>query len=677
MSFVTALALAVALFVAAPVLAHRLRRQRADVVPFAAAHLVVATPPKARKRARLDDRALLVVRALAVVVLALLGATPLVTCSHLALERDSGASVALALVLDDSGSMRAPVSAGQTRFAAAIAGAEQLLASAREGDAVAIVLAGAPPRILLAPTTDLGAVRAALRDARPSDRATELVEALAMAEGLLAGLPQIDKKLVVLSDRADGHPEGAPLGASRKLPVWIPLPELAAKVTDCAVITADRAGLVVRVRVACTPGETFAGRAVEVRTREGDRPVGTSPGIASSATEVSVTLAADAPDDLVARLAGDDAIASNDAAPVLSEAGPTALAIIADPSTETVVTGGNPVVEQAYAALHTELAIRPLPQLPDRLEDLTAFAGVVVDDPPGLTPEQRSALGAFLQRGGVALFALGPRSAQAPLGANFAPVLTQGVTWGKNPGHVTSASSATTSATTSAATSQADGANPKTAHALFAEAAPSLSDLAAPDRATVSPADASALETLLAFSDGSPLVARRAVGAGVAWIVTLPFSVNDSDLVLRPGFLSLLDAFSDAARSRATQRRTEVGVPWLLREGPGGALTLKGPDGQLVPTTRDADGDRVSPGLVGWYTLQRGAERETRLVSAAPRELDTRPREAAAASAGEHHEGSARTKVDLSWVLALALLALLAAELGLRVAKRPTATSTS
>ena len=664
MSFVTALALAVALFVAAPVLAHRLRRLRADVVPFAPAHLVPATPPKARRRSRLEDRALLAVRALAVVVLALLGASPLVTCSHLALERDGGASVALALVLDDSGSMRATLPSGKTRFAAAVAGAEQLVASAREGDAVAIVLAGAPPRVLVAPTTDLRAVRAALRDARPSDRGTELVEALAMGEGLLTGLPQIDKKLVLLSDRADGHPEGAPLGAERKLPVWAPLPELAEKVTDCAVITADRAGPTVRVRVACTPGETFAGRSIEVVARDGGRSFGSSPGVASSATEVSITLPAGAPDDLVARLAGADAVASNDAAPVLSEAGPTALAIVADPSSETVVTGGSPVVEQAYAALHTELAMRPLPQLPDRLEDLAAFAGVVVDDPPGLTPEQRGALGAFLQRGGVALFALGPRAAQAPLGANFAPALAQAVTWGKNPGHV------------SGAASQADGADPKSAHALFAEAAPSLRDLAAPDRATLSPTDAPAFEALLAFSDGSPLVARRDVGAGVVWVVALPFSVNDSDLVLRPGFLSLLDAFADLARTRAARRRTEVGAPWLLRDEAAGAratIAVKGPDGEPLATTRDPEGVRASPGLIGAYELKRGDRAELRVVSASPRELDTRPRAAPPPRAGERGGGSAHTQVDLSWTLALALLALLAAELTLRVVMRPRA----
>ncbi len=98
MSFLTLFALGIALLVAAPYAAHRLRRQRAEQHPFAPVRLVPATPPKARRRARLEDRSLFAIRAASVVALALLGASPLVTCSRLALSR-SGTSVAVAIVL--------------------------------------------------------------------------------------------------------------------------------------------------------------------------------------------------------------------------------------------------------------------------------------------------------------------------------------------------------------------------------------------------------------------------------------------------------------------------------------------------------------------------------------------------------------------------------------------------
>jgi len=106
MSFVTLFALGIAAFVALPILAHRLRRRRAEERPFPAAALVPPAPPRARRRARLEDRALFGVRALAIAALALLGASPLVRCTRLSLSRSSGASMAVAIVIDDSMSMR-------------------------------------------------------------------------------------------------------------------------------------------------------------------------------------------------------------------------------------------------------------------------------------------------------------------------------------------------------------------------------------------------------------------------------------------------------------------------------------------------------------------------------------------------------------------------------------------
>ncbi len=646
MSFVTALALAIGLLVVAPYLAHRLRRLKADERAFAPARLVPPSPPKARKRAQLEDRALLALRALSVVLLALLGASPLVRCSDLALEREGGASVALALVLDDSLSMRADDASGKVRFGSAVAGARQLLASAREGDAISLVLAGAPARVVLAPTTDLGVARAALDDVLVSDRATDLEGALALSESLLSSQPQVDKRVIVLSDLADGRPGGPPLGKGEKFPVWAPVPSLRGARDDCAVLAADRVGSSVRVRVQCSPGATFVARTVEIRA--GEKVLASGKGLASGTGEVVVPVAADAPGDLVAVLAGKDAILADDAAPVVTDVGPSALAVAGDPATETTVTGGPPVVEQALAALHTDMVVRPVPQPPDRAEDFAGFAGLVLDDPPGLTPEQRKALSNFLQGGGVVLVALGRRAASAPLGATLEPVLERPLAFSET---------------------SVSGADPSTAQALFGESASSLAELGARRRATLAP-DEARFEIMLAWKDKAPLVARRAVGRGEAWIVTLPFTVDDSDLVLRPGFLALLDGFVEEARTRAAPRRSEVGAPWLLTGTR--TLELRGPDGRPVPFLRDGEGLRVSPGLVGRYELTVDGRKEARVVAPVARELDLRPRASVAATAGEEGK-AARTRIDVSWVVALGLLALMAAELVLRLVTKPRA----
>jgi hypothetical protein len=640
--FVTALALAVALFVAAPYIAHRLRRRRADERDFAAARLVPPVPPKARRRARLEDKPLFVTRALAIVALALLGASPLVRCARLALQRSGGASVALAIVVDDSMSMRADTG-GRSRFRRAIAGARELLASARDGDAIAIVLAGAPPRVALAATTDIGAAQSALDKLVESDRATDLDGAIAMARALIAQLPQIDRRIVVLSDLADGNPEGKPVGEGVDVPVWIPMAELRAPAQDCGLLEAERTGPRVRAKVACSQGASAQGR--EIQILEGDRVVARAPAPGGSGGEVTVTLPADEPTDFVAKLSGSDAIAADDVAPVIVEAGPGSVAVIAESADEQVATGGAPIVEQALAALHLDVTVRPIPAVPDRVEDLVSFAGVIVDDPPGLTPEQRKALGAFVQGGGVALVAVGPRAAAAPLGATLEPLLAHAVTWGPSP--VTGAA--------------ANGAS-----ASFGESAASLSDLAPRGRATLAPEDASALEPLLAWKDGAPLVAKRALGRGEGWLATLPFAVDASDFTLRPGFLALLDAWVSEARARAAPRRGDVGSAWAF---PGAtSVTVEGPGG-AVTVTREASLLRAVPPLIGAYRLAIDGRKELRVATPLAKELDLRPR-AAAPSATSSEVGERRAAVDISWAVALALLLLLATELALRVMAR-------
>src|SRR5262249_17747908 len=101
MTLITAAALAIAIFVGAPILAHRPRRRQAEERPFPPAKLVPPTPPTARRRSLLEDRVLFGLRAASILALALLGATPFVRCSRLSLERKAGASVGLAIVIDD------------------------------------------------------------------------------------------------------------------------------------------------------------------------------------------------------------------------------------------------------------------------------------------------------------------------------------------------------------------------------------------------------------------------------------------------------------------------------------------------------------------------------------------------------------------------------------------------
>jgi hypothetical protein len=643
-TFLSALALAVGLLVIAPYLAHRLRRRRAEEQPFAPAHLVSPAPPKARRRSRLEDRALFVTRSATVVALAVLGATPFVSCSRLSLSRSGGASVAVAIVIDDSMSMRASVSSahpGPSRFDRARRGALELLASAREGDAIAVVLAGAPARVALAATTDLGAARAAIEAVVQSDRSTDLNSAVALSRGLVASLPQVDRRVVVLSDMADGHPDAAPLGEAGPVPVWVALPELRGARPDCALVRADRSGARVRVGLACGPGATASGRDVVVEDAEG-KELGRAACPAPPETELTVALPSDDAKPARARLTAGDAIARDDEAPVIAAAARGAIAVVADPADEAVATGGAPIAEQALAALKVDVDIHPIPAFPDRVDDLRGELGVLLDDPAGLTPEQRHALGAFLDGGGLVLLALGPHAASAPLGASLEPVLGGPVAWSETGSR---------------------GADPAGALGPLAEPAQSLTDLDAARRAVLASEDVGAFEALVRWSDGAPLIARRAMGRGEAWLVTLPFTVDASDLSLRPAFLALLDAWVSAARDRAAPTRTEVGTPWTF---PGArSVEVVGPAG-AVAGSREGGVVRVVPPLLGAYRVNVDGRSEVRVAAPGTRELDLRPRAVGAMATGEA-SGEQRTRVDVSGHVALVVLALVAAELALRL----------
>jgi hypothetical protein len=88
-----------------------------------------------------------------------------------------------------------------------------------------------------------------------------------------------------------------------------------------------------------------------------------------------------------------------------------------------------------------------------------------------------------------------------------------------------------------------------------------------------------------------------------------------------------------------------------------------------VAVTREASLLRAVPPLIGAYRLVIDGRKELRVATPLAKELDLRPR-AAAPSATSSEVGERRAAVDISWAVALALLLLLATELGLRVMAR-------
>jgi hypothetical protein len=321
--------------------------------------------------------------------------------------------------------------------------------------------------------------------------------------------------------------------------------------------------------------------------------------------------------------------------------------VVVDVTTSRVVTGGPPPIEQAFAALSLDAQVRPLPAVPEHEAELNAFAALIVDDAPGFTPEVRRSIAAWVERGGVALLTLGPRAAAAPLGAGFEPLIPGVVRWSSAP---------------------SAGIDPSSAP-LLGPSAEGLADLNPRGRAALDPNASEGADVLARWKDGAPFLLRRSLGRGAVLTLTLPLNIDESDLVLRPAFLALLDRFVSTARARGGARRIDVGESGTFdgyRDVRVRRVSIAAPDKpRPIPVTETDRRLRAAPPLAGLYELELDGEATTRVAAIPDREIDLRLRkvrgDARAASLG----GVAST-LDASPYVALTLLALFALELGLR-----------
>lgn len=650
MSFLVAAALGVAALALVPLLAHLLRRGQARDIEFPPANLVPRTTTTARQRRHLEDRLLLAVRVAMVVALAVLGATPLAKCERLSLARSSGASVALALVIDDSHSMRANLPNDGTRWERALSGARDLMASAREGDAVAILLAGKPARVALAATTDLAAAKEVLDELRPSDRSTDLAGAVQLARSILKPLPHVDKRLAVLSDLAGDFPaEGEP-------PVWTPLSDISVPLDNCAVVRADHYRQRVSVSLACSDARAAEAREVEL-TAEGKSEKRLGAGVlAARLGEQVLTLDVpkNAPSPLVARLTGTDALPDDDLAPVAEQSSELAVGVVVDTATASVTTGGPTVLEQALSALTPAPQVRPLPVVPDDAASYEKLAALLIDDPAGFPPETRAALSAFVRRGGIAVAFLGPHAQAAQLAATLEPFARGAVRWEET---------------------EPLGIDPDSMRWLGSERM-SLGHLTRTGRVRLDGAEIEGAEVVGSWEDGRPFLLERPLERGVVVSVGLPVSVEASDWALRPAFLAFLDHVLKLAQARANPAITAAGVPWIFR----GArrVTIEGPDGALPIAEVEEQGLRAVPSVVGRYALNVDGESEKRVVTLESSEILSRPAPPAARRGVVETSGKA-VQVDVSRDVALIVLGLFTIELLLRALGRriPRAMKTS
>jgi hypothetical protein len=171
-----------------PILIHLIGRRRAPTVQFAAFDFLVAVNKRLARRERLRQILLLLMRTLAVIVLALAVARPVPETTAATGET---VSRYLGLVIDASASMAYEID-GETLLERARVQARELVTHLQPGDSVALVIAGDELTTpFQAPSLDTTAVRAA-------------IDAIEEPAGVADMGGAIDKTLAMLGDNAAG-----------------------------------------------------------------------------------------------------------------------------------------------------------------------------------------------------------------------------------------------------------------------------------------------------------------------------------------------------------------------------------------------------------------------------------------------------------------------------------------
>lgn len=210
MSFLAPLFFLGALALAAPVIFHLIRRTTRDRVPFSSLMFLRPSPPRLTRKSRLEHLLLLLLRCLALALVAFAFARPFVKEAVVA-EVDAGAARRVVLLVDTSASMQR-----DGLWAAAQARAQAVLRETRSADRVAVLTFGREVTPLMGfedwantpPDQRIAAATGRLADARPGWGGSQLGGALALAADLLAEVAEAGEQgrleVVVVGDLQAG-----------------------------------------------------------------------------------------------------------------------------------------------------------------------------------------------------------------------------------------------------------------------------------------------------------------------------------------------------------------------------------------------------------------------------------------------------------------------------------------
>jgi Aerotolerance regulator N-terminal/von Willebrand factor type A domain len=180
--------------VAIPLLVHLVQREKRDPTAFPSLMFLEKTPAPFTSRRNLRDPLLFLLRALAVIALALAFARPVFGPRPVAGETDVRRRE-IVVLLDRSFSMRIG-----NRWAQARAAVDSVIADMKSGDRMTLVPFDRRAVALTAATGNVEQLRASLATLAPTDESTRLSPAVALAQQRLGASDAPRRVLVVVSD---------------------------------------------------------------------------------------------------------------------------------------------------------------------------------------------------------------------------------------------------------------------------------------------------------------------------------------------------------------------------------------------------------------------------------------------------------------------------------------------
>jgi hypothetical protein len=197
MTFAAPLFLIAVLAAAIPVILHMINRQQAKNLPFPSLRFLKISAEKTRRRKRIHDLLLMLLRAALLLLIALGLAKP--TMTNLS-ALWGGANTAVAIVLDNSASMGV-IAPDRPRFETATAAVGQILDELHDGDQMALLTTGGPefPGLGKLDRTK-EAIREILPQCKVSYQRADLGAKIASARKILADAKTPNKQIYVITD---------------------------------------------------------------------------------------------------------------------------------------------------------------------------------------------------------------------------------------------------------------------------------------------------------------------------------------------------------------------------------------------------------------------------------------------------------------------------------------------